>query len=125
MGFFNKKKDVEAQEKRDKIKEILMDVQTGAIDLESSIDDVAERIIKEEMNVRQVEAMVANLDKEPNGKKKVSNPLMQKYYKEVETSLGSRFGTKVKIREGAKKGKIEIEYYSKEDLERLLFELRR
>ena len=86
---------------------------------------LAERIIKEEMNVRQVEALVSNLGNTTTNKKKVSNPMMQKYYKEVETSLGSRFGTKVKIREGAKKGKIEIEYYSKEDLERLLFELRR
>ena len=66
MGFFNKKKDVEAQEKRDKIKEILMDVQTGAIDLESSIDDVAERIIKvseETINMSSVmEEFTASLE---------------------------------------------------------------
>ncbi len=86
---------------------------------------LAERIIKEELNVRQTEAMVANLGNNPGKKERTMNPMMQKYYKEVETALGSRFGTKVKIREGAKKGKIEIEYYSKEDLERLLFELRR
>ena len=56
---------------------------------------------------------------------KPQNPMMQKYYREIEDSLSSQFGTKVKIQEGAKKGKIEIEYYSKDDLERLLFVLRR
>ena len=50
--------------------------------------------------------------------------LRDKYYKDIEDSLSSRFGTKVKISEGSKKGKIEIEYYTKDDLERILFELR-
>ena len=86
---------------------------------------LAERILKEGLNVRQVEALVASLGKEkPVKPKKVENPLMRKYYEDVENSLSSRLGTKVKIQEGNKKGKIEIEYYSKEDLERILFELR-
>ena len=86
---------------------------------------LAERILKEGLNVRQVEALVASIGKEkPIKPKKVENPLMRKYYEEVENSLSSRLGTKVKIQEGNKKGKIEIEYYSKEDLERILFELR-
>lgn len=87
---------------------------------------LAERIIKEELNVRQTESLVAHLGEgKKKSAKKVINPLNQKFYREMETALGSRFGTKVKIHEGAKKGKIEIEYYSKDDLERLLFELRR
>lgn len=51
--------------------------------------------------------------------------MMKKYFSEVENDLGSRLGTKVKISEGANKGKIEIEYYSKDDLERILFELKK
>ncbi len=86
---------------------------------------LAERIIKEGLNVRQVEALVADLGKPKAKSSKTTNPMMQKYYRDVETRLGSQLGTKVKIREGAKKGKIEIEYYSKDDLERILFELRR
>lgn len=86
---------------------------------------LAERIIKEGLNVRQVEALVSDLTKPKAKSPKSKNPMMQKYYRDVETSLGSQLGTKVKIREGAKKGKIEIEYYSKDDLERILFELRR
>lgn len=87
---------------------------------------LAEKIVKEGLNVRQVEAMVSEIGKpEKKGSPKKENTMLQKYYKEVEDSLGNRFGTKVKIHEGTKKGKIEIEYYSKEDLERILFELRR
>ena len=87
--------------------------------------DLANHIIKEGLNVRQTEALAASADKPGRAPKKAVNPLMIKYYKDVENSLGSRLGTKVKIHEGTKKGKIEIEYYSKEDLERILFELRR
>ncbi len=86
---------------------------------------LAQQIIEKQLTVRQIEAMVADLGKENKKKLRPVSPLMQKYIKEIEDSLKTRFGTKVKIREGSKKGKIEIEYYSKEDLERLLFELRR
>ncbi|MGI6114397.1 MAG: chromosome partitioning protein ParB, partial [Mahellales bacterium] len=39
---------------------------------------------------------------------------------ELENNLESVLGTKVKITAGRKKGKIEIEYYSQEDLDRIL-----
>ncbi len=88
--------------------------------------EVAEKIIASDLNVRQAEALAksSNLIKQTSAQRS-SNPLMQKFYKNIESELSSRFGTKVKINEGAKKGKIEIEYYSKDDLERLLFELKR
>ncbi len=93
---------------------------------EKTQTELAEKIIENDLNVRQTEALAQNV---ASGKKpitkKVTNPLTQKFYKELEGDLSSRFGTKVKISEGAKKGKIEIEYYSKDDLERILFELRR
>ena len=86
---------------------------------------VAKRIVEEGFNVRQVERLVADLEnKKTPSKRNAVSPLLSKYYKDVENSLSTRFGTKVKISEGAKKGKIEIEYYSKDDLERILFELR-
>lgn len=87
--------------------------------------ELAEKIIENSLNVRQAEALAqsASLDKKKPAKK-TSNPMTQKYYKDLEDSLSSRFGTKVKISEGTKKGKIEIEYYSKDDLERILYELK-
>ncbi len=88
--------------------------------------EIANMVIEKGLNVRQIEKYVSELGKTKFKKapKKVSG-MMKKYFDEVETSLGSRFGTKVKITEGASKGKIEIEYYSREDLERILFELKR
>lgn len=88
--------------------------------------ECADRVIAENLNVRQTEAL-AQKAAEPKKAPAVKsvNPMTQKYYKELEGSLSSRFGTKVKISEGSKKGKIEIEYYSKDDLERILFELKR
>lgn len=88
--------------------------------------EIADKIISGDLNVRQAEALAksANTAKPPTQPKK-NNSLMQKFYKDIESDLSSRFGTKVKINEGSKKGKIEIEYYSKDDLERLLFELKR
>ncbi len=87
---------------------------------------VAERIVRDGLNVRQIESLVQNLGKEKRASsRKMPNPMMQKYYKDVENNLSSQFGTKVRICEGSKKGRIEIEYYSKDDLERILFELRK
>lgn len=87
---------------------------------------IAERIIQDGLNVRQTEAIVQNYSSEKTRpQKKTVNPMMQKYYKDVENNLSSQFGTKVRICEGSKKGRIEIEYYSKDDLERILFELRK
>lgn len=87
---------------------------------------VAERIVRDGLNVRQTESLVQNLGKEKRpSSRKMPNPMMQKYYKDVENNLSSQFGTKVRICEGSKKGRIEIEYYSKDDLERILFELRK
>ena len=87
---------------------------------------IAERIIQDGLNVRQTEAIVQNYGSEKTRpQKKTVNQMMQKYYKDVENNLSSQFGTKVKICEGSKKGRIEIEYYSKDDLERILFELRK
>lgn len=88
--------------------------------------EAANMIIEKGLNVRQVENLVAGLNnKKPNKKKNNVSGMMKKYFSEVENDLGSKFGTKVKISEGINKGKIEIEYYSKDDLERILFELKK
>ncbi len=87
---------------------------------------LAEKVIENGLSVRQTEALVKADEKaKPASSKSKKSSLTQKYFSEIESGLSSRFGTKVKIREGAKKGKIEIEYYSKDDLERILFELKK
>ncbi len=85
---------------------------------------LAKRMAEDGMSVRGAEALVASATKPKKAAPVKKNSLTANYYREVEHTLESRFGTKVNIREGAKKGKIEIEYYSRDDLERILFELK-
>ena len=88
--------------------------------------ELAKFIIEKGLNVRQVEKLVSDTsENKKKPKTKQVTGMMRKYFSEVENDLGSRLGTKVKISEGANKGKIEIEYYSKDDLERILFELKK
>lgn len=88
--------------------------------------ELAKFIIEKGLNVRQVEKLVSDTsENKKKPKTKQVTGMMKKYFSEVENDLGSRLGTKVKISEGANKGKIEIEYYSKDDLKRILFELKK
>ena len=88
--------------------------------------ELAKFIIEKGLNVRQVEKLVSDTsENKKKPKTKQVTGMMKKYFSEVENDLCSRLGTKVKISEGANKGKIEIEYYSKDDLERILFELKK
>lgn len=80
------------------------------------------KIIKLEWSVRQVEEAVRGLSASSSGKKKkspkkdTSNP----FYDEISARLRRTFSTKVNIKPKANGGEIKIEYYSEEDLERIL-----
>lgn len=79
---------------------------------------VAQKIIDEGLNVRQTEKLIKEIE---NKKSSKSKPVKKDIYiKEMEERLKTALGTKVYISKGKKKGKIEIEYYSQEDLERLI-----
>ncbi|KGR91855.1 plasmid partitioning protein ParB [Ureibacillus massiliensis 4400831 = CIP 108448 = CCUG 49529] len=83
------------------------------------IPELANKVIKHSLNVRQLE----NLIKEYNSE--VSRETSKKVNKDIfvqakETQLREYFGTNVQIRKSKNKGKIEIEFYSEEDLERIL-----
>lgn len=83
---------------------------------------LAEKAIDEEMSVRQVEHLVNRLQQVqqavPRETKKSAkdNPILKQY----EEEFRFRLGTGVKIHAGKKRGKIEIEYFSNDDLERIL-----
>lgn len=80
---------------------------------------IAEQTIKEGLNVRQLEKLVQQLNENvPRETKKVAKKNI--FIKEQETNLRKRFGTKVNIKKLKNKGKIEIEFISDEDLERIL-----
>ena len=80
---------------------------------------LAERIVGENLNVRQAEAAAKAMQKQRSVTKK-KNPAVMAEILRLEESLASSLGTKVKISHTKKKGKIEIEYYGNEDLERIL-----
>ena len=91
--------------------------------------ELAEHIIEEGLSVRAVEALVkAYLAKEdvPAPAEKAGKA-DETAYRAIEEDLKSLFATKVNLKPigKRKKGKIEIEYYSEEDLERLLVLLKR
>ena len=87
--------------------------------------ELAEYIIEEGLSVRAVEALVkahlAKTEKPAEKTEEVSKDDAREY-RAIEDALKSFFSTKVKVKPLGKrnKGKIEIEYYSDEDLERLL-----
>lgn len=76
------------------------------------------------LSVRQTEELVRNLYKGPNGEKKKSAsnpPALPPAYKRIEDSLSSHFSTKVKLVHNNKGyGSITLEYYSLEELNKLL-----
>lgn len=92
--------------------------------------ELAEYIIEEGLSVRAVEALVkAHLEKaeKPAETEETLSKADEREYRAIEDDLKSLFSTKVKLKPLGKrnKGKIEIEYYSEEDLERLLTLLKR
>ena len=82
---------------------------------------LAQKIVENSLSVRQAEQLVKTLNapkKEEELTKKSTQFEIQ--INEIQKRMAEVLGTKVKILNGAKKGKIEIEYYSPNDLERLL-----
>ena len=79
---------------------------------------VAEKIINTGMNVRDVESVVKEKKALPRIEK--NSKEKESYIIDVEETLIRALGTKVTITKGDKKGKIEIEYYGEDDLERII-----
>lgn len=80
---------------------------------------LAQNIIDENLTVRDIEKIIKNLNiSKPikKGNTKKINP----YYVDIKQKLEDLFGTKVSLMDKKNKGKIEIEYYSQEDLQRIL-----
>lgn len=83
-----------------------------------TIINVAKKIVNEHLNVRQVEALIHQLNNKTAKKK--AKPEKNIYFKEQENVLREKLGTKVSISKGARKGKIEIEFYNDDELDVLL-----
>ena len=78
---------------------------------------VAQKIINLQLSVRQTEAMCKKLSKAVKAPE--PKPVEVDYLAECEKTLSRRLGRGVRIVSGKRKGKIELEYYGQEDLQRL------
>ncbi|MNZ76432.1 Nucleoid occlusion protein [compost metagenome] len=85
-----------------------------------TIKQLAKQCIDHEWSVRDLENAVQQLDRKKQEKAKATNKKRDPYIDEVEESLRERYKTTVKIKASKDKGKIEINYYSQQDLQRLL-----
>jgi len=88
---------------------------------------LADIVVRRKLNVRDTEKLVseqingksASGKPAPKGKGKLS-PQAEVYIRRIQDELRSRFATNVAVKHGDKVGRIEIEYYGNEDLDRVL-----
>ena len=84
--------------------------------------EIAKIAVEDELSVRQVEDLVKKYIKKETSSppKEKKNDILNKELSYFSSKLSKTLGTKVNIHQGARKGKIEIEYYSPEELERII-----
>ena len=114
----------------DEVQQMLIDdmISTGharallAIENPEEQYTVAQKIFDEKLSVRDVEKLVKNLHKPAKpAKKSADDKTMEAIYLDIEEKLKQRLSTKVTVTsKGEGAGKIEIEFYNHEDLDRLM-----
>lgn len=77
---------------------------------------MAERIVSQSLSVRDAEEVTRSKPRKRREKAELRSPEVT----EIENNLKRLFGTAVKLHYGLKKGRIEIEYYGDDDLDRIL-----
>ena len=84
--------------------------------------EIAKKIYEEKLNVRDVEKLVKNLNKPVKIKKTIiTDESLEAVYQDIEENLKQKLSTKVSITsKGNGAGKIEIEFYSHDDLEKIM-----
>ena len=90
-----------------------------AIDDKEQQYTLANKIFDEKLSVRETEKLIKDIKnpKKPKEKKVIENAFI---YKDIENKMKEIIGTKVSVAsKGNGKGKIEIEYYSDKELERV------
>jgi len=81
-------------------------------------------VVAKKLSVRDTEALIKRINAE---KKPAPTPEMtsaQRYFRDVSEDLSRHFGTRVRIQRKGKKGRVEIDFFSDDDLDRLLGMLR-
>jgi len=113
----------------DEVQQMIIDdmISTGHARALISIEDpeqqymIAQKVFDEKMSVRDVEKLVKNLNKPEKVKKEpVTDKALEAVYQSLEEKLKQSLGTKVSISsKGDGAGKLEIEFYNHDDLEKI------
>ena len=116
----------------DKVQQMVIDemLTTGHARALLGIEDqekqytIAQKIFDEKLSVRDTEKLVKNLQNEKKSKgeeKEKIDPKLEAIYRDLEEQMKGILGTKVCINaKDSKKGKLEIEYYSQDELDRII-----
>lgn len=113
----------------DKVQQMVIDdmISTGHARALLAVEDpeaqylLAQQIFDQKLSVREVERLVKKLNEPEKEKKKTEDKTLQVIYQDIEDRLKQRLSTKVTVSsKGEGSGKIEIEFYNHEDLDRLL-----
>ncbi|MDF1617427.1 ParB/RepB/Spo0J family partition protein [Petrocella sp. FN5] len=93
-----------------------------AIEDQNAQLDIATRVFDEKLSVRETEKLIKNhLNPSKKVKRDTALSVLDPIYKKIEDDVKKIFGTKVSILKKTEQlGKIEIEYYSKDELDRIL-----
>lgn len=83
-------------------------------------NEVAQLVIDENLSVRETERYIKEINNPKEERKSNNSEEINPYYRDVQDKLQNYFGTKVNINSKKNRGKIEIEYYSEDDLQRIL-----
>lgn len=120
----------------DRVQQMVIDemISTGHARTLLGIEDpeeqyiIAQKVFDEKLSVRDTEKLIRslqNMTKKSEGDDKKLTPEMKAIYHQLEEQMKNLFGTKVIINnKDRKKGKIEIEYYSQDELDRIIDLLR-
>ena len=86
--------------------------------------ELAQEVLKKSLSVRRTEQMAARLSRVSAAKEQKESPLTINYAAEAAEELSRLLGRKVRLVEGKRGGKIELDYYDPEDREVLIAALR-
>jgi ParB family chromosome partitioning protein len=92
------------------------------VESEAQQIELLHQILNRELNVRQVEELVRNLNKtQAKESKKIKRAVIPEKYKETPTMLSNRFGTKVSLRRNNKgEGNIVISFKNDDELDKII-----
>jgi ParB family chromosome partitioning protein len=82
-------------------------------------------VVSKRLSVRQTEELIRRLKSEKKRPKVTKKTSEDRYFTDLAEALSRHFGTKVAIRRSGQRGKVEIDFYSNDDLDRLIGLLRK